>query len=258
MPKKSITAAITPSLSPVSDSSITKTAHVEADKALALVPTYQARVEALTVQSDEDYAIADAILGQINDLRKGWGGIWKRVQTKVVKPIRDGLEELYKLNRDVDGPLEALATGVRAKMTAYQREKLRLQQDQERRDREERERLEREAEEKRKKAEAAATPQLRGRFQAQAEQLETKAQQIEDAEPIELASGSSSSSRRQKAVELDAAMLMVGMIEGTVPMDLIDWESLKRDVLRRWKLDAETVESWPGVQIVDDINVVSR
>lgn len=250
--QKPITRAITPGLPATSVSE----ARQSADKAMALVPTLQAKLEELVVQSDEDYQLADALLGQMNDLRKGWGGIWKRIQEKTIKPIRSGLEELYALDRHVDKPLEALATGIKAKMTGYQREKLRLQQAEDRRVQMERERLEREAEEKRKKAEQAATPQLRGRFEKQAEQLTQQALETYTEEPVTLATGTSSALRREKKVVVDLANLLVGIIEGSIPEWAVEVQHQK--ILKMWKEDPEAVAKWPGVSIVEDINVVSR
>lgn len=251
-PAKSITRPITPAIPATSVSE----AQQGANKAIALLPTYQAKVEELVVQSDDDYALADALLGQVNDLRKGWAGIWKRIQEKTIKPIRSGLEELYALDRGVDKPLEALATGIRAKMTGYQREKLRIQQAKEREEQERREQLQREAEEKRKKAEAAATPQLRSRFANQAAQLEVEVGRIDVFEPVQLATGTSSAPRREKKVAIDLANLLVGIIEGSVPEAAVVVQ--EQWILRQWKQDPDAVEKWPGVSIVEDINVVSR
>lgn len=251
MAKKPITATITP---PVQGLQV---ASSESEKVLALMPDLTSRVDDLTIQTDEDYELADAVLGQINDLRKGWGKIWTVIQEKTIKPIRQGLEGLYEIDRRVEKPAEALAKRLRDKMTAYQREKLAIQQRQEQQEREERERLEREAERKRQQAEQAKTPQLRGRLESQATQLEEKATAVQSSGFYQtMPTGTRSAPRRGKKVEYTLDDLLVGIIEGDIPPSMITVNVA--DIMAQWKLDPEKVEKWPGVKIVDDVNVVGR
>lgn len=257
--RKPITRAITPGKTATSVPDLTHTAKTKAGEALALLPTYQTRVEALVVESDEDYELADALLGQINDLRKGWDGIWKHVQEKAIKPIRQGLEVLYGLDRSVDKPLESLAQGVRAKMTEWTRRKLRAEQERDRAEQELQAQLAAQAEEKRQQAITAATPQMRGRLEAQAERLDEQAQSVAtfDLPPLTPAAAHSVP-RTVKVVTLDLPMFLVGIIEGTIPQSILPLDDIKAAVMRTWKQDPDEVATWHGVSIEDDINVVSK
>lgn len=205
----------------------------------ALVPTVTAQVEALGVIEDEDtYHVADKYFGRVKTARKEWAG---RMQ-EIIRPIRQGLDKLYKLNRDVDQPLAQLETRIEALMKDFKLKELQ-------RVREEQEQADQEAARLRGLLENAKTPIKQ---QALAQQLE----EVEAWQP-ETTKGENSSSRpsrKVRIVDLKAFAKAVGA--GLIPEDVLLVHMPA--VNRYFKDDAETVEGWPGVEGFDDIAIVSR
>jgi uncharacterized membrane protein YqiK len=248
---------------PATKTAPTTTPKVNLDEARkegqALMQAIHPEVQELTVRTDDDYLVADAILGRIKKARKTWTD---RME-KVIRPIRQGLDELYALNRDVDKPLADLEEGVKGKMKAFKLEEARLLREADERKRQEEDRLRREAEEAQRKAEAAKTPQLRGRLEAQATRLVAQAEVVSQQDTPEPIRGTSSTTRPQKRVRIkDLVHFLQGIVDGYVPEDCVNnprvLDAMQPTLNNYFKDDPVGMEAWPGVEVYDDVQIVGR
>lgn len=218
----------------------------------ALLPL-TAQVANLVIEDADGLLFADNLLGRIRQARKGWGTIFSRIQERTIKPIRGGLEELYQLNRDVDGPAEKLEKAVKGKMDAYRMEEARLARVAE----QEQQRLIAAADAKEKAAEDARTSQMRGKLQAQAAVLQqTAAAKIADT-PMPVVGLHSASRTVEKWRVPDLMEFAKAVVRGDIPLDKLAVDIKAMDLW--WKDDPDTVRQLdPVVEIYDDIKTVGR
>lgn len=229
----------------------------EAHKVQVLIPTLKTEVNDLVVEDDASYQYADELLERIRQPRKLWKGIWTRIQEKTIKPIRAGLDELYALDRDVDRPLEALETSVKAKMRDFKLEEQRqLQAEQAARDREQ-QRLLNEARKKEEAEQNARTAAMREKLRLQREALEAQAAEVEEQAAPEPVTAVHSAPRTKRAWRLKSIEdFCVGVAEGSIPAECI---ALVTPIINRYYKDnPEAVESWPGLEGFDDIQIAGR
>lgn len=229
----------------------------EKGELVQLIPTLTTEVQELSIKTAEDYAYADGLLSRVRAARGIWKPIWARIQEKSIKPIRDGLEGLYEMNREVDGPLEKLEEAIKRPMKAFKIheafEIARKRQLQEA----EVARLAREAEEKQRAAEQAKTPQMRGRLVAQAAKAQEQSEVIAAIEaPAPLQVEGSGTRTKKKPEVSDRAVFLKAMADGFIPEDCIIINQAKLNAY--YKDDPEGMQVWPGISIVDDIQIVGR
>lgn len=242
------------------------TATVESTKALALVSPFKQEIESLTIEDVEGLQRADLLLGKVRLARKGWAAVWTRIQTRTVKPIRDGLEELYTLNRDVDGPYEALEKSLKGKMDTFRLEEARIQRQRAQEAEQERQRLATEIESKRIAAEAARTPQMRGKLAAAAERLQESLETVAVEGEAPIATINSSTRTVEKVRVPDLMDLIKAIARGDVPLTVpssigpTPFLDINLRVLNAWfVVDPETVrELAPVIEVYDDIRTVGR
>jgi hypothetical protein len=234
-------------------------ATVQIGKIQSELPSLKVEVAEIEVTGPESYAYAEGVLGRVREIRKGWATIWDRIQEKTIKPIRSGLEELYQLNRDADGPLAILEDSIKGKLTGYQRKVLRQKAEEDAAKAREEARLQAEAEAKARAAQTAATPQMKGRLSAAAERLMQQAATVAEQEPtIEAPTGSHSGVRTSKKLRIgDLDLFLASIVEGTIPRDVLPMEELVSTLTKKWKSDPD-VATWPGVEIYDDVQVVNK
>lgn len=223
------------------------------EESLAVISPLQADVSTLVVTDEESYQKADYLLSRIGQARKTWG---ERME-KIIRPIRQGLDEIYALNREVDKPLESLDKAVRKEMTAFKTEERRLIREADEAKAREEQRLRDEAEIKERAAQTAATPQLRGRLSAQAarltEQAETVAQQ-ETPAPVQAAR---SSERVPEKVRVnDLGLFLQGILDGTIAPEAITVDQVWLN--KQFRNEPTVVAAWPGVEKYEDIQIVRR
>lgn len=236
---------------------VTPTTRVDPQKiqqeGLQLLTPIQAEVVALHVRTAEDYLAADGVLHRIRVARKTWGD---RME-KIIRPIRTGLDEVYKLNRDVDRPMEVLESRVKDAMKMFKLAEQRALQAAEDARRAEEDRLRREAEEKRQAAEHATTAQMRDKLTAQAQRAEAQSETAAQEELPEAVHGMSSTTRPLKKVRVtDLTAFLQGIIDGYIPDDYVAIIQSKLNTALRE--DPEGMKAWPGVEVYDDVQIVGR
>jgi hypothetical protein len=226
---------------------------------LATLPILQQEVQELIVETPEQYAYADSLLGRVNASKRVWEPIWTRIYEKSIKPIREGLEELYQMNRDVEKPHTMLETLIKDKMKGYKLKELQRSQEADRQKKAEEQRLQREAEETQRRIEQAKTPQMRGKLAVQVQKIETQIQQVQEQPALEKVAGVSSTTRGKKVPRVTNVYLFCrGIAEGSIPVDCIEIKDSK--LAAYYKEDPNTVAGWSelGVAIEDDIQIVGR
>lgn len=227
---------------------------------MAQVTTLATEVAELSITTDALYEYADGLLGRARNAVKVWEPIWDRIQEKVIKPQRAALEELYSLNRDIEGPALKLQTAIKAKMRDYKlAEARRLQAEQDARDREAA-RLIAEAQEKEKALEAAKTPAMRERLRTALEGLNTKAEEVLMETSTAPVMGISSGTRVIKKARVgnweEFATFLLDDSGDVLTRDTF-LRAIDELIQSRYRVD-KTVAHIPGIELYDDIGIVGR
>ncbi len=211
------------------------------------------QAEGLVLRTEADFLTADT-------LRSNIGKAIKVVEGKldpIIEDIRPGLDKLYALKRNEIRPLEAAHTIITDKMKEYRRAEQRKIDDAARAQRLEAERIDREAEEKRRKAAAAATPQVASRLNRQADVLDEKAVDVATTPLKKAVEADRSTTRAVKKWKLaDLGTFLQGVLDGSIPEDLVSVNELAMN--RQFRESPATVETYPGITVYDDVQIVGR
>lgn len=236
-------------------------------------------VSLLDVKDQPSYLAADALLSHIKEAMD----LVEEKFRPITKPIRDGLDKLYALRREIDTPLKTLETEVKGKMATYQmQERRRIQAEEEenqRRAREEARKLIEEREE-RLRLEALQTLQapvvesylMQGNHHwvppstseprpgggSQATFLPEQVLVAFLSPPTAPAPSASSSSARFvtrcRVVNMEA--LVDAALLGFVPLGIL---SIDQNAMESWfKQQPHLVKSWPGVEVYEDAIISKR
>ena len=205
------------------------------------------QVENLSVETAEDYALADVLLTRIAAARA-----FVRIRIdNILKPAKETVKELNSFLHELDDPLEAREQDIRGKMKVYKQAELERKWQADR----EAERLRQEAEEKQRLADAAKTKAMQTRLTNQATQLEVKAAVAEASFQPTVAAGSGTRTVRVAGV-VDLKPFLQAVIAGEVPIDII---SINTPIFNSYHRESpEIVEKWPGVRAWDDVRIVRR
>lgn len=220
------------------------------DEVLAVLPSLQTEAQELVVSDPDSYAYADSLLGRLGTMRRSWGIVWDRIQEKTIKPIRSGLDELYKMNREITEPLDALDSTVKGKMKAF-KEKERLELARAKATQEEEERkIQRELDLKIAQENAAKTSAMRERLRVAREKVEEQLASVEASKPEEVR-GVSSTTRTKPAWRIVNMELFAAENHGLCLVDTVRMNKL-------FKEHPETVAQMQGVEVFDDVSIVGR
>lgn len=224
------------------------------EEGLALITPLRAQIVGIGPITDEDdYAQADALYGRVKTAIK----TWEARMEKIIRPIRTGLDELYALKREVAVPLKELETRIEQPMKAFklaEHHRL-LAAEQEKRD------IEAEAIEElnrlNEKLEAAKTQPAKAKI---LQAIVTTELELEDSMVQESAApvmGEHSGSRFAKRPQVDDLIAFcAGIGKGDIPVDCIE---LKQGRLNTYyREDPDTVATFAGVSIHDDVNIVGK
>jgi hypothetical protein len=220
---------------------------------LALATPLRSAVDDLEVTTEEEYQIADGYLSRIADAQRAVKAkidpITKPVEQSI-KLLKQSIDAAKKLEKEALAPLQALEAGVKSKMRDFKIEETRRLRESEA----ERLRIENEIAEQLRREEQARTAPMRARAAQKREELEQ--QYVEQETPTKVMAASSSARVSRKPAILSLKAFLKGIADGFVPEECIE---VKPGVLQRYyKDDPEGVESWPGVQIVDDVVIAKR
>lgn len=229
--------------------------NVEATKeeGLSLVEDLRESLSGFQVETAEDFEAADVLLSKVTKARRTWKGRMEGV----IRPIRQGLDALYELNREVDKPLETMEKTIRRGMADFKLEEARLLAEATAQKEAEEERLRQEAEERRLAAERAATPQMRGRLEAAASRAEAKADEVAtQSTPLPTIAEHSTSRPVKRVRVVDMVALCKGVGEGYAPVEVVVVSQVALN--RLLKDDPDMVAAMPGVEVYDDVEIVRR
>jgi hypothetical protein len=209
-----------------------------------------AAVSAQMITDNSTYCVFDMFLVYIGNGRK-------QIADKLdpmIKPIREGLDRLYKLRRDLMGPFDQAEEIVKGKMAGWQESERRRIAEEERKAREEQERQERaqrEAEEAARKAKSEAERQAASIRMAQAQENLTRAHDrlvtATNQRPVK-ASGSKVTVKKTWEVE-DFDAFFQAVVAGQIPKICIQVNEEVMDTY--WASDRGIVLSWPGLKMVE-------
>ncbi|MGH7183500.1 MAG: hypothetical protein ACREJN_16195 [Nitrospiraceae bacterium] len=222
-------------------------------EAITMINPLRPLVAALVVDTPEDYEKADALLSRVMTARRWWLG----KMNPIVEPIKKGLDLLYDLRNEFDKPLKADEDSIKGKMKNFKVEEARqLRIENEKRQAaidEER----RQADEKLKKAEMAKSKPMREKLVTQAAELEQSALMKSVEGPATGVKAASSSVRvRRKATVVNLHEFIKGILSGAIPDECIVIN--QTEINAAFSIEPETVSGWPGVEIIDDINISGR
>lgn len=212
------------------------------EASMQLAPIQQRAKTITKITSDEEYKLADAVRGDVDKYLK-W---WEPQAEGVIRPIRQGLDAMYALNRNMTQPALDLKAGMTRLMSAYQREliaeKTKAKQEELRL-----------AEEAERKAAQATTTTLKQRFYQAAQESREVAATIDQVGPVE---GDSSHSRPVKKWRITNLLeFLTGITSRIIPVDFVEINTVKLNELLR--TDEETLRQYPGVEVYEDVQIVS-
>jgi hypothetical protein len=228
---------------------------------LARLAPVQSDVQQLpkVLTTKDEYDAADAVLGAVKKARKWWKE--RMYGTKAtpgpIPSIKSGLDMLYALNNEVDDPLEEMEKTIKAKMVDYNVRDRRKLMEQEAELLRQRQEAERALEAAAAKEAAAKTPLQKAKAAAEVETAEAKYVETLDS-PLEQLGQADNSSVRvpKKPTVSDVLAFCRGIADGEIPVECIE---LKQGYLNKlYRDDAETVTAFPGVTIIDDIQIIGR
>lgn len=229
---------------------------------LALITPLQQEVELLeSIDTPGELAVADELFGRIQKARKTWKLKMYGTPAKPgpIPAIRSGLDQLYALNREVDGPLEKLETSVETIMKSYHLRLLREKQEEEAAKRRREEEAQRVLEELERKKAALKTPQAKAKLEEQILEVAAEIDEIQQEEATEQPEMANSTGRPKKVpTVLSISDVCQGILDGAVPEDLVTVNMVKlRAYLKEDPLLANIWKAY-GIELVDDVTIVGR
>lgn len=217
------------------------------DDGLALIDPLRAEVEGMVIATEDQYLVADAMLGKIQAARKRWTA---RIG-KIIDPLWEALKSGRELKNEVDKPLEALEGHVKQAMRTFKlAEQRRIQAAAD-----EEARLRDEAAAKEHAEEAAKTAPMKARLAAKRMELETQADAASEAQTPVIANASSTRKVKKWRV-IDQSAFIIGVVERKIPAMALSIDTVSMN--RLFRADPEAVAAYPGCEVYDDIDIVGR
>jgi len=213
-------------------------------QAKAAVQEIHAQVEALIVTNQKSYSEADRLL---SDVMAGDRVIEEKF-SPVVRLLREPLDVIYELRREVAVPLAADKLEVKRKMGVYQLE--------------EKKRLDAEAEENRRKAQELVEwmkqePTLPTGMGIASTQTGVPQVTFLAPPPQPAPSAAHSSARFVKKWRITNLELLIDMaLVGELPLDILTINTGKMEDY--FQAEPERVGSWPGVEVYDHAVITGR
>jgi len=217
------------------------------------------RANSLKVADPQSYALADSFLSKLVAARK----TVKTRLARIIDPIKDALKEAQSLLKEVDAPLETAELTVRGRMRDYKLEEARLENLAKIQRDLDAARLRREADAKALAESKAKTQQMRDKLAAQRAELETQADVAQTAPSPQLATSAKTGTRTVKVPKVTDIYALLEAIGSQrlyggqpIPIELVvvSMSAIKQ----LYKLSPGRVEKWPGIEMIDDIQIVHR
>lgn len=212
-----------------------------------------ARAASLTVESAQDYAVADSFLTKLVDARK-------RIKTrlaKIIDPIKEALKEAQSLLKEADTPLEQSELLVRQRMRDFKLEEAQQARLEEQKRLDAAADLQRQADAKALAESKATTQQMKDKLAAQRADLEAQATVTAAAPAPTLAKAVGSTTRTIKVpVVKDMKVVLAAIVAGKIPLEVAE---INFGVIRaHYRSLPSWVAKWPGIEMQDDIQIVKK
>lgn len=219
------------------------------DEGLSLIDPLQAAVAELAITTEDEYLVADAMLGRIQAARKRWSA---RIG-KIIDPLWEALKSGRELKNEVDKPLEVLEGKVKGAMKAFKLEEAKRIQAAA----EEEERLREEAAAKERAEEAAKTQPMKARLALARQKLEDKAEAAAEAQtPVIAAASTTRMTKKWRIIDQDAFLMGVALKK--IPAMALTVNTVGVNQIFKQPGGHAIVAKFPGVEVYDDIDVVGR
>ena len=251
------TSAVTTEMEITPIPAIARTAILKA-RAAALTITQEAidLAKDMVIVTEADYHKADDILHKIKVVQKRAG----EPLEEVIRPVRQGLDGVYAINRAIQNPLLDVEVVVKEKMRVWKIAEMdrvrKAREEEDRRQREYREQVRREQEAADKlRAEANRAPAPQPFEVAQDATVETYAVPAAPLpQPIRAASSTARQIKKWRVADLE---LLVKAVElGIAPVEMVMVNAIAMNDL--FKRDPAAVEAFPGVETYMDIQISGR
>ena len=220
-----------------------------------LVNPIREQVAALTVNTSEEYAEADALLHRIQSSIR----LWDDKMEAILAPLREAKSAADALKRDVRRPLVEFEDEVKALMRAYKLQEAKQIEEAREKQAEKQTEVQAKLEETAERELAARTRQLRERLAARRQQLEQEAQTLE-REVIAPTVAEHSTTRKVPKWRYVGTLkqLCKDVVAGKVPegVVLMDYSTINRIHLD--KEGRERMASWPNFELYEDIVIAGR
>lgn len=219
------------------------------DEGLSLIDPLRAAVAEMHITTEDEYLVADAMLGRIQAARKRWSA---RIGL-IIDPLWEALKSGRELKNEVDKPLEEFEGKVKVAMKSFKLEEQRQIQAA----KDEEDRLRQEAEQKEQAAAAAKTVPMKERLNEARRKMEDKADDA-SAKQIPVAANASATRMSKKWRVTDADAFIKGVSLGVIPQMALSVNTVGVNGIFKAKGGHEVVAAWPGVEVYDDIDIVGR
>lgn len=212
-----------------------------------------ARAATLVVQNAQDYAIADSFLDRLVGARKSI----KARLAKIIDPIKEALDQAKSLLKEADGPLEQSEILIRGRMREFKLEEARQARIEEEKRYAAEEKLRQEVAAKALAESKAKTQQMRDKLAAQRAELEAQADVAAAAPAQQTVKAVGSTTRTVRVPKItDKNALIAAVAAGKASRVILDVNMPELKAL--YKAHPEEVSKWPGIEWIDDIQIVKR
>lgn len=243
-----------------------------------------------SIDTQEGYLEMDAVLARIKNTRAQWtlamepisGPLTRAIahQKAALAEAKKAAEGATQLFNEVAAQLDRIEAHCKSLMQAFKVEEARQIREAELTQAREAQQLRDEAQRRAIQAAAAKTPQLKARLEQQRADLERQAEEVASEPVLEMqpVKGASSTSRTlQKPVVQDTLAFLHAMQDyesdagvyrmGTPPLTVMNHkkqevaalvEVVHARLMDLYREQPGVVASWPGVVIVDDIQIANR
>lgn len=209
----------------------------------------------LDEMTEEHYSQLDVMLSRVGKARKSW----RDRLAPILDPLKDAIRAAKKategtdaLFKEVDSPMEQMESAIRLKMKDYKTEEYRLKQIADR----EQQNAARLLQEAAEREAAAKTPKQQQKAQAQRIQAEVQLEQTVERAPVTTYAENSTTRVKKTWKIKDMAKFLAFIAENEELFPCVEVRSPEMN--KRYKDDPEGMQSWPGIDIVDDVTIVRR
>ena len=224
---------------------------VKAQGAKLLTPL-EKEVAELTVETEDQLALADQLLADIKRARRDWA----EKMEPILRPLREAKQGADALNREIDRPLETLESKVKTAISLYRVNEMKRLEAQRREQEKEQQAALAKLQEVADREANARTKQMRDRLAQQREAIEAQLEQQEQA-PAPAPVETLHSTRRVRRWRLKGDIPWSAVVKAA-GMGKIPTEALTLDTTYLHGVPLEEIAKWPGFETYEEVVIIGR